>query len=113
MKFSNEVRNNIFEDNQGRDVNGVDKFERIIILARLFDLMALVAGMSAHLEQSGTIDKESSEKIREIFTSAQAFIASIMDCDHEEITLAAEFSGIDWKRIMSEFDESFNVDAQA
>jgi len=76
----------------GAETTEVDPFEKVIIMAKLFDVMSLIALLSNRLMKADLIDEEEGDKVREIITGAQAFIGSVLEVQPELVHLAAEFS---------------------
>ena len=76
----------------GAETTEVDPFEKVIIMARLFDVMSLIATLSNRLSKADLINEEEGNKIREIITEAQAFIGTVLEVQPELVHLAAEFS---------------------
>lgn len=70
----------------------VDPFEKVVVMARLFDVMSLIATLSNRLSKADLINDEEGDKIREIITEAQAFIGTVLEVQPELVHLAAEFS---------------------
>ena len=71
----------------GAETTEIDPFEKVVIMAKMFDVMSLIATLSNRLMKADLIDEEEGDKVRDIITGAQAFIGSVLEVQYQMIWL--------------------------
>ena len=70
----------------------LEHIEKILIMTVLFDIASMIAKMSARLSDAGLIDEDEDNAIVTNICGAQSKIATLLECDSTDISLAAELS---------------------
>ena len=68
----------------------LEHVEKVLIMAILFDIAAMIAKMAAKLSDSELIGDDEDEAIKLNITGAQSKIAMILECEPADVHLAAE-----------------------
>ena len=70
----------------------LEHVEKVLIMTVLFDIASMIAKMSAKLSDAGLIDEDEDNAIVTNICGAQSKIATLLECDSTDISLAAELS---------------------
>jgi len=68
----------------------LEHVEKVLIMAVLFDVASMIAKMAARMDDANLIDEDEDDAIRHNITGAQSKIASLLECEPDDIHLAAE-----------------------
>jgi len=89
-KKKKEMEEKLF-NSEGININPMEK---VVIMAKMFEVMSLIAGLSNKLHHVDLISDKEADAIREMTTDAHAFIGSVLEVEPSLLHLAAEFSSI-------------------
>ena len=100
----------------------LEHVEKVLIIAILFDVASMIAKMAARMADADIIDENEDDAIKCNITGAQSRIASLLECEPDDIHLAAELCDdipaetvLAAKKLsdMGKIDLDFNNEAEA